>query len=52
MIVKTEVVFYTLGMVSIYYVKERVSGKWNVPKGHIREGEEPLQGCQRIFRRN
>ena len=39
----------TLGMVSIYYVKERLSGKWNVPKGHIKEDEEPLQGGVREF---
>ena len=29
--------------------KGEASGKWNVPKGHIREGEEPLQGAVREF---
>ena len=29
--------------------KGEASGKWNVPKGHIRVGEEPLQGAVREF---
>jgi len=29
--------------------KGEASGKWNVPKGHIKEGEEPLQGSVREF---
>ena len=27
--------------------KGEASGKWNVPKGHIKEDEEPLQGAVR-----
>ena len=29
--------------------KGEASGKWNVPKGHIKEDEEPLQGAVREF---
>ena len=40
----------------LYYCYDKVllclgdhSGKWNVPKGHIRIGEEPLAGSVREF---
>ena len=29
--------------------KGEASGKWNVPKGHIKEGESPLEGSVREF---
>ena len=41
----------------LYYYGDKVllclssgSGKWNVPKGHIMKGEDPLDGAVREFK--